>query len=59
MADNASIGEVTAAYRKLARIHHPDKVAHLAPEVREAEDHRMKEINAAYAELKRRRGSKR
>jgi hypothetical protein len=49
----ASAEEIIAAYRKLARAHHPDKVASLEPEVREYSEQRMKEINAAYAELKR------
>ena len=47
------MGEITTAYRKLALTYHPDKVAHLAPEERESADQKMKEINAAYAELKR------
>lgn len=51
----ASKSEVTAAYRKLAREHHPDAVASLDPEAREASESRMKEINAAYAELRRQR----
>ena len=33
---------------------HPDKVADMAPEFREIAERRMKEINAAYEELKRR-----
>jgi hypothetical protein len=45
--------EISAAYRKLAQTHHPDKVANLEPEVREYSEQRMKEINAAYSELKR------
>ena len=49
----ASKSEVTAAYRKLAREHHPDTVAGLDPGAREASETRMKEINAAYAELRR------
>ena len=49
----ARVEEISAAYRKLARTHHPDKVANLEPEVREYSEQRMKEINAAYAELKR------
>ncbi len=53
VADGASMGEITTAYRKLALTYHPDKVAHLAPEVREFADQKMKEINAAYAQLKR------
>jgi hypothetical protein len=49
----ASISEISAAYKDLARVHHPDKVAMLKPEEREASERRMKEINAAYAVLKR------
>jgi hypothetical protein len=48
--------QVGAAYRELAelaRTHHPDKVASLQPEVRAYSEQRMKEINIAYAELKR------
>ena len=53
VADGASMGEITTAYRKQALIYHPDKVANLPEEVREYADLKMKEINAAYAELKR------
>jgi hypothetical protein len=48
----ASAAKISAAYRELARTHHPDKVASLEPEVREYSERRMKEINSAYAELK-------
>jgi len=50
----ASQKDVDAAYRKKAKTYHPDRVASLAPEVRETAEFRMKEINAAYSELKRR-----
>ena len=53
VAKGASAGEIIAAYRDLARTHHPDKVANLEPEVKEYSEQRMKEINSAYAELKR------
>jgi DnaJ domain len=53
VSKGAGVEEISAAYRKLARTHHPDKVANLEPEVREYSEHRMKEINAAYSELKR------
>jgi DnaJ domain len=53
VAKGAGAEEISAAYRKLARTHHPDKVANLEPEVREYSERRMKEINAAYAEFKR------
>jgi DnaJ-class molecular chaperone len=53
VSNGAGVEEISAAYRKLARTHHPDKVANLEPEVREYSEQRMKEINAAYAEFKR------
>ncbi len=52
VAPGASREQIGAAYRKLARAHHPDKVANEPREVREASERRMKEINAAYALLK-------
>ena len=53
VAKGAGVEEISAAYRRLAQTHHPDKVANLEPEVREYSEQRMKEINAAYSELKR------
>lgn len=53
----ASQAEIHSAYKKKARMYHPDRVASLAPEVREMAELRMKEINAAYGEIKRRHGS--
>ena len=50
----ASPAEVTAAYRRLARTYHPDTVANEPEAVRAFAEERMKEINAAYSELKRR-----
>jgi DnaJ-domain-containing protein 1 len=50
----ASRQEISQAYRKLAFVHHPDRVAGMGPEAREYSEERMKEINAAYAELRRR-----
>jgi DnaJ-domain-containing protein 1 len=50
----ASRQEVSQAYKKLAFMHHPDRVAGMGAEAREYSEERMKEINAAYAELKRR-----
>ena len=52
----ATRAEISAAYKKKARMYHPDRVAGLCPEVREQAELRMKEINAAYGELKRRGG---
>jgi hypothetical protein len=49
---NAPIEEIKIAYRRMATLYHPDKVAHLAPEFREMAEKRMKEINKAYEALK-------
>lgn len=53
VSPNASKDEITAAYRKMAQMYHPDKVAGLAPEFRELAEKRMKAINAAYEQLER------
>jgi membrane-associated phospholipid phosphatase len=50
------MSEISAAYRKLAQENHPDKVAGLAQEFRDLAERRMKAIDAAYKELKRRHG---
>jgi DnaJ-class molecular chaperone len=52
--ERASSDEITAAYRRLAQLYHPDKVAGLAPEFQIIAETRMKELNAAYELLKRR-----
>jgi len=52
---NASDDEITAAYRRLVQMYHPDRVANLAPEFRDLAESRMKEINRAHELLKRRR----
>jgi len=48
VSHNASWEEISSAYRKMAKMYHPDKVAGLAPEYQEIADKRMKEINSAY-----------
>ncbi len=53
VARGASKDQISAAYRKLARAHHPDKVANESPRVRDDSERRMKEINAAYSLLRR------
>ena len=51
----ATTEEITAAYKKMAQMYHPDKVQSLAPEYLEIASPRMREINAAYESLRRRR----
>lgn len=46
--------EIVRAYRNMAKMYHPDKLANLAAEFVELAEERMKEINAAYEILKRR-----
>ena len=53
VSPGASQDEITAAFRRLVHQYHPDKVANLAPEFRELAERRMKEINAAYEQLRR------
>src|SRR5919106_1237451 len=45
----ASHQEIGRAYKKLALVHHPDRMAGMGPKARERSEERMKEINAAYA----------
>ena len=52
---NASDDEITAAYHRLVQMYHPDRVTNLAPEFRDLAENRMKEINRAHEQLKRRR----
>jgi DnaJ-class molecular chaperone len=49
----ASSEEIVAAYHQMAKMYHPDRLAHLASEFVALAEERMKEINAAYEELKR------
>lgn len=53
VSPGATREEVTFAYRQMAKLYHPDKVATLAPEFQEMAEMRMKEINAAYQTLTR------
>ncbi len=48
----ASAAEVSAAYRHMAQMYHPDKVAALGPEFGDLAEQKMREINAAYEMLK-------
>src|SRR5215213_7566792 len=50
----ASRQEVSQAYKRLALMHHPGRVAGMGFEARQYSEEKMKEINAAYSELRRR-----
>lgn len=51
ISPGASMSEVRAAYHRIARLNHPDKVSGLAPEFQELAEHRMKVITEAYRKL--------
>lgn len=51
VAPGADRATIRAAYIRLAKQYHPDRVAHLAPEFRELAEGKMKEFNAAYEAL--------
>ena len=53
LTSNATLEEVAAAYRHMAQMYHPDKVAGLGPELQKLAEDRMKEINAAHSSLKK------
>lgn len=52
----ASDSDVKKAYRDLAKRHHPDKVAHLGEDIRQAATEKFQKISAAYEEIKKQRG---
>ncbi|MCD6091735.1 MAG: molecular chaperone DjiA [Bacteroidales bacterium] len=53
---DADDNEVKKAYHKMAIKYHPDKVSHLGEEVRNAAEDKFQKLNAAYDEIKKRRG---
>ena len=56
VSPNASDSEVKKAYHKMAIKYHPDKVSHLGEEVQQAAEDKFQKLNAAYDEIKKRRG---
>ena len=50
---SASQDDIKAAYRLRMKEYHPDKVAHLGPELRALAERKAKEINEAYETLHR------
>ncbi len=48
--------EVKRAYREMAKKHHPDKVAHLGDDIRQAATAKFQEISLAWEEIKKKRG---
>lgn len=48
----SSFKDASAAYKSLAAQNHPDKVAHMAPEFRDLAENKMRELNAAYEQIR-------
>jgi len=55
---DASDDEVKKAYRRMAAKYHPDKVAHLGPDVQKAAKEKFQKLNQAYSQIKNQRGMK-
>lgn len=53
--EEADWDEIHAAWRRLAKEYHPDRAAHLGPELRELAEKKFKQINQAYEILKKER----
>jgi DnaJ-domain-containing protein 1 len=53
---SASWDEISGAHRRLAKLHHPDRLMNATEEERENSDRRIRELNIAYMELRRRKG---
>ena len=56
ISPNATDDEVRAAYRRMAMKYHPDRVSTLGPEVQKAAEEKFKQVQDAYATIKKQRG---
>ncbi len=56
VSTDASDEEIKHSYRELAKKYHPDKVAHLGEEVKQAAEEKFTKLNAAYEAIKEERG---
>lgn len=55
--ENATLDQISSAYKRLITQYHPDKVAGMAKEIRDLAEVRSKEINAAYEYAVKLRGA--
>ncbi len=52
VSPDASDDEIKASYKRLARLYHPDKVAHLGPDLVKTAEEKFKKINHAYRQIR-------
>ncbi len=57
VARGATWSEIAAAHRKLAKVHHPDRLLDATHDEREASEAAMRNINVAYSVLRRLTGN--
>ena len=56
ISPSATDDEVKAAYRRMAMKYHPDRVSTLGPEVQKSAEEKFKQVQDAYATIKKQRG---
>ena len=50
---SASVEEIKAAYRRMAKKYHPDKVVHLGEEHRKGAEEKFRQVQEAYETLQK------
>jgi DnaJ-class molecular chaperone len=56
LPETASWEQITAAHRRLAKEHHPDRLGDQSTDLRANGERLIRDLNIAYTELRRRRG---